>query len=149
MELYGEWEQHTVTVASINQEATAGLSANNANQYTNRLNCASGTMNDCRVSRSNPMYPMSSHVCRPRALVSAPDTMRRSIYMRRGIHAGRRVCMRRGMHAPGVGMHAPGMRRERRSIMRRSMHAPGVMHLRRRYACRSMHAERRSMHAPG
>jgi hypothetical protein len=64
------------------------------------------------------------------------------------IHAGRRVCMRRGMHAPGVGMHAPGMRRERRSIMRQeyacagSMHAPG-------YACRSMHAERRSMHAPG
>jgi hypothetical protein len=153
-----EWN-NTVTVSY--KPGGDRYSANNANQYTNRLNCASSTMNDCRVS-SNPMYPMSSH---------AADRV--LWFLRRGIHARvytcagymRRapgVCMRRGMHA-GVctcagrrgmrreAMYAPGMharicmRREYATpgagvCMRRSMHAPGSM--RREYVCAGVRIRR-------
>jgi hypothetical protein len=153
-----EWN-NTVTVASINQEATAaGLSAN----AQHRLNCASSTMNDCRVSRSNPMYPMSSHVCRPRALVSAPERREACAEYTPGAgstYAPEYACA--GVCAPGAGVCTRrGLRRytarERRmsSAAPReyarvgSTHAPEYARRRRVYAPDSMYAPEYARQAP-
>jgi hypothetical protein len=124
------------------------------------LNCASSTMNDCRVSRSNPMYPMSSHVCRPRALVSAPERREACRSTRRAPG----VRTRRSMHAPEYVRQAPEYaragvcagicagRRMSSALRRGSMHASGVRTRRSMHGAGGMHAPgiactRRSMHA--